>query len=164
MRSRERNAEINTPLPMMVRSPPGSVFNAATASGTSPRSSTEFGHGNGSVSVVEATYFVALLSAGVNGLSGTVFQYDRSCSYVRRPNNKPAPPRAMRSPSTRLMTSSLPGTAHPPQVKPSRASSSARPGDCITPSSVTWFKTTMRTKAQATPSKPRGPGRPLGRQ
>jgi hypothetical protein len=54
-------------------SPPGCCFNCATASDRWPRSSVELGQRSGSLSVREATYLSALLSAGVNGLSW-VFQ------------------------------------------------------------------------------------------
>jgi hypothetical protein len=46
----------------------------ATASATSPSSNVELLHGRGSRNVREATYFGALLSASVNGLSGCAFQ------------------------------------------------------------------------------------------
>ena len=60
--------------PHTVRSPPSCSLSRATAAGTSSPSGVEFGHGNGSVNVVVATYFGMLLSTGVNGLSGWVFQ------------------------------------------------------------------------------------------
>src|SRR5205823_1995131 len=41
-----------------------------------------------------------------------------------------------------VITESTFATDQPPSVKPSRVSSSARPGACITPSSVTWLITT----------------------
>ena len=53
-------------------------------------------------------------------------------------------PSPMRVPSAVITTSSTFGDAQPPCVKPSRVSSSGRPGDCMTPSSVTWLITTTR--------------------
>ena len=38
-----RSERMSTPLPMMFRSPPGSLFSSATAIGTSPVSRVEFG-------------------------------------------------------------------------------------------------------------------------
>src|SRR5947207_9727305 len=43
----------------------------------------------------------------------------------------------------RPMTPSPYGAAQPPRVNPPRVSSSAPPGACITPSSVTWLVTTI---------------------
>src|SRR5262245_37720152 len=40
--------------------------------------------------------------------------------------------------------SEAPVSAHPPRSKPSRVSSSGRPGPCITPSRVMWLITTSR--------------------
>jgi hypothetical protein len=61
------------PLPITLRSPPGSSLSCATAPATSSPSSVEFGHGSGSRSVREATYFGASFSIALNGLS-CVFQ------------------------------------------------------------------------------------------
>ena len=58
------------PLPMMARTPSARILSAPTASAMSPCSSVEFGHGSGSLSVVDATYLDALLSMGPNRLSG----------------------------------------------------------------------------------------------
>ena len=53
----------------MTMSLPSCSFNPATVSAASPSNSVEFCHGSGSRSVREATYFWALSSTTVNGLS-----------------------------------------------------------------------------------------------
>jgi hypothetical protein len=63
------NDWISSPLPRITISFPGCCLRLATARATSPLSSVEFCHGSGSVSVVDATYFCALLSTSVYGLS-----------------------------------------------------------------------------------------------
>lgn len=64
---------ISSPLPITCRSLPGSLLSSATASAASPPSNVELLQGSGSRSVLDATYFGALLSASLNGLSW-VFQ------------------------------------------------------------------------------------------
>jgi hypothetical protein len=48
-------------------------------------SSVELAHGNGSLSVVEATYVSVLFRASVKGLSSNVGQNPAKSKYVRRP-------------------------------------------------------------------------------
>ena len=74
MRSWRISVWIKTPLPMMTRSWSGRRLSAATSSAGSPCSSVVFGHGAGARRVVDTTYFGALLSPSLNGLS-CVFQY-----------------------------------------------------------------------------------------
>src|SRR6266542_1943270 len=65
---------ISSPLPMMWRSSPSCCLRSATASAASPSRRVGVGHGSGSRSVRDATYFLAAFSGLVHGLSGCVFQ------------------------------------------------------------------------------------------
>ena len=133
----------SSPLPSTVRSV--SRLSSATAAATSPRSSTEFCQGSGSVSVVEATYLVAASSAAVNGLPSVCFgQNPEKSSYVRRPSSSAPPAEPMSCPRKRPRTSSLYGWNQPPWSNPPRWSSSGRPGACITPSRLRFSITRMR--------------------
>jgi hypothetical protein len=58
---------ISTPLPITTSLVPERRLSSATAAGTSPASSVEFGHASLAAGLLEATYLPAWLSASLNG-------------------------------------------------------------------------------------------------
>ena len=134
-----RSFRTTSPLPRITMSLASFFRSAATAFASSPSRSVELGHGSGSFSVRDTTYFGMLLSMSLNG-PPALFQCGRRSSYVRRPSSN-APVVCMPSAASLPVSSSAYGTLQPPCLNPPRRSSSGRPGACMTPSRVTLLKT-----------------------
>src|SRR5437773_5597834 len=128
---------INLPLPCTCNSGPFCCLSFCISSAMLPFKKTDFFH-SCFVSVLEATYFVALLMPGPS--SSCCGQYDANISNVFLPNN-----RSNGLPICSVIilprNSSKYGTVHPPYLKPPLSSSPGPPGACITPSRVIKVRT-----------------------
>src|SRR5687767_3228692 len=113
-----------SPLPHTCRSGPSPCLISATFFATSPLKNTDGCHSE-DVMVFEATYLVAVLTAGQ--MSPCCGQNAAQISKVLRPNNRSIGISNIFFTAAPIMSSEY-GADHPPYLKPSLVSSSGPPG------------------------------------